>query len=209
MTTIKQIEANRRNSQNSTGPRTETGKAATRLNALKTGIDAETQILRGESPEAFAALSAEYYEFYRPTTPDQRIQLDIAITSEWLLRRFRRVEHEMWDAELVAMAKNDYADKERPYAQAFKFREETFLRLQRRINSTQRQLQAALAILRKLLTTGPAAAETAPPSPELLRVQPVTPGIGLVPQLGRARAIDAPPTPPPGSPAPETPGSTT
>ena len=36
MATTLQIEANRRNAQNSTGPRTDQGKAVSRFNALKT-----------------------------------------------------------------------------------------------------------------------------------------------------------------------------
>jgi hypothetical protein len=38
MATPRQIEANRRNAQKSTGPRTEAGRARSRLNALKHGL---------------------------------------------------------------------------------------------------------------------------------------------------------------------------
>ncbi len=44
MTSIRQIEANRRNSQKSTGPRTEAGKQASRCNAVRHGLTAETVI---------------------------------------------------------------------------------------------------------------------------------------------------------------------
>jgi hypothetical protein len=50
MPTILQIEANRRNAQNSTGPRTDQGKAVSRFNALKTGIDARSHVIPGEDP---------------------------------------------------------------------------------------------------------------------------------------------------------------
>ncbi|MFO0887832.1 MAG: hypothetical protein U0790_01670 [Isosphaeraceae bacterium] len=40
MTSPARIEANRRNAQRSTGPRTEAGKDKVRLNALKHGLDA-------------------------------------------------------------------------------------------------------------------------------------------------------------------------
>jgi hypothetical protein len=43
----------------STGPRTPAGKSVSRMNALKTGIDAESQVIRGESAAALAALTAE------------------------------------------------------------------------------------------------------------------------------------------------------
>ncbi len=38
MATLRQIEANRRNAQKSTGPRTEAGRARSRLNAVKHGL---------------------------------------------------------------------------------------------------------------------------------------------------------------------------
>ena len=44
MTTLKQIEANRRNAQNSTGPRTEAGKERSSRNAVRHGLTAETVI---------------------------------------------------------------------------------------------------------------------------------------------------------------------
>ncbi len=61
MATQKQTDANRRNSQSSTGPRTAEGKTASRMNALKTGIDAKSQIIRGESSAALESLTAEYH----------------------------------------------------------------------------------------------------------------------------------------------------
>lgn len=40
MASIRQIEANRLNAKKSTGPRTAEGKSRSRMNALKSGIDA-------------------------------------------------------------------------------------------------------------------------------------------------------------------------
>ena len=50
MATPAQITANRANALKSTGPRSESGKAASRFNALKHGLDAESLILPGEDP---------------------------------------------------------------------------------------------------------------------------------------------------------------
>jgi len=44
MATEAQIAANRENAKRSTGPRTESGKQASRLNALKTGIHAPSHV---------------------------------------------------------------------------------------------------------------------------------------------------------------------
>ena len=44
MTSLQQIEANRRNAQNSIGPRTEAGKQRSSRNAARHGLTAETVI---------------------------------------------------------------------------------------------------------------------------------------------------------------------
>ena len=54
MATEKQIEANRRNSQLSTGPRTDAGKSISRMNALKSGLHAVSHVIRSEDPKALA-----------------------------------------------------------------------------------------------------------------------------------------------------------
>jgi hypothetical protein len=69
MATLQQIEVNRLNTQESTGPLSAEGKAAVRFNALKTGIDAQSQVIPGEDPAALAALAAEYRDRFQPATP--------------------------------------------------------------------------------------------------------------------------------------------
>ena len=53
MTTQAKIEANRRNAQKSTGPRTDEGKDKVRLNALKHGLTATTVVLPHEDAGAY------------------------------------------------------------------------------------------------------------------------------------------------------------
>ena len=64
MTSSKQIEANRRNSLNSTGPKTEAGKQASRCNAVRHGLTAETVIGALEDAEDYktfeASIAADY-----------------------------------------------------------------------------------------------------------------------------------------------------
>jgi hypothetical protein len=55
MTSFRQMEANRRNARNSTGPKTETGKQRSRGNAVRHGLTAETVIDIMEDPEDYKA----------------------------------------------------------------------------------------------------------------------------------------------------------
>ena len=69
MATPAQIEANRRNAQRSTGPRSVEGKAVSRFNALKSGIDAKSLVIPGEDPAELEALVANYYLQFPAATP--------------------------------------------------------------------------------------------------------------------------------------------
>src|SRR5215471_21553140 len=92
MATDKQIEANRRNAQKSTGPRTEEGRAAVRFNGLKHGLSAKSLCLPGDAPEELDAFLDNFEADYRPTTQTEaELVMQIAMAS-WRLRRFRRVE---------------------------------------------------------------------------------------------------------------------
>ena len=69
MSTPRQIEANRRNAQKSTGPTSVTGKAASSMNALKTGIHAKSLLLKTEKLDDLEQLIEEYYQHHQPALP--------------------------------------------------------------------------------------------------------------------------------------------
>jgi len=52
MASIRQIEANRLNAKKPPGPRTAEGKSRSRMNALKSGIDAQAETIPTEDPDA-------------------------------------------------------------------------------------------------------------------------------------------------------------
>jgi len=58
MTSYRQIVANRHNALKSTGPKTETGKQASRRNAVRHGLTAETVIGAIEDAEDYKAFEA-------------------------------------------------------------------------------------------------------------------------------------------------------
>ena len=96
MATAKQIAASRANAQKSTGPRIEFGKAASRFNALKHGIDAQQQIMFTESAADLAELAAEYHDLHQPANAGERFLVDTLVNNEWRLRRMRCVEADLW-----------------------------------------------------------------------------------------------------------------
>jgi hypothetical protein len=178
MASKKQIEANRLNAQKSTGPRSVEGKARSSMNALKTGIDAQSQTIPGEPISQLEALTDDYYERFCPTTPEQRMLVDTLVDCEWLLRRFRRVEGQMWENPIFEIT----------FAKAFRDDSDHFARLQRRIDATQRNYRNALHELQRLQAEE-AAPEPEPPSPQ---IETTKPEIGSVPEVAQALVSAAP-----------------
>ncbi len=92
MASPAQITANRLNAIKSTGPRTEEGKAASRMNALRHGADAQLAVIPGEDPEKLATLSRDYHAQFRPSTPEQLFLVETLIQADWLRHRYMRLE---------------------------------------------------------------------------------------------------------------------
>ena len=93
MTTQEQIDANRRNSQSSTGPSTPEGKAASRLNSLQHGLRAATLILPFERREDYDDLLASFLRTYDPTESDQYYLVEQMAVAQWKLARLERTEN--------------------------------------------------------------------------------------------------------------------
>jgi hypothetical protein len=72
MTTFRQIEANRRNSQKSTGPKTERGKQRASQNAVRHGLTAETVIKLLEDPDDYHAFEMSVTADYDPDSAVER-----------------------------------------------------------------------------------------------------------------------------------------
>jgi hypothetical protein len=101
MATPAQILANRANAQKSTGPRSVEGKAVSRFNALKHGLDAQTIVLPGEDPAEYDALARDYDRSMRPNTPTERFHVDTMIRADWQKRRLQLVEAELYRTVLT------------------------------------------------------------------------------------------------------------
>jgi len=92
MTSWRQLEANRRNSRSSTGPRTEQGKQRSRQNAVRHGLTAETVVDVLEDPAAYRAFETQVLSDYLPTSTIER-ELVVRLASLlWRLRRATAIE---------------------------------------------------------------------------------------------------------------------
>ncbi|MGO9260036.1 MAG: hypothetical protein ACLQU1_27540 [Bryobacteraceae bacterium] len=202
MTTKKQIRANRLNSQKSTGPRSAEGKAASSQNALKSGIDAKSQIIRGEDPAALDALVAQYLLDHQPQSATERALVDILIDSEWTLRRLRKAEAQLWQYDLAAISQENTKsyNRDNPITEdqilgrAFERRQQTFARLDRRRESLQRAYHRTLQDLREIQDSRGA-----------LWAQPAQPAAAPPEPLEAPKPAAEPPVAPPVTPSPQKP----
>src|SRR3974390_17253 len=92
MTSLKQIEANRRNALKSTGPTTEEGKEHSRCNAVRHGMTAETVIADLEDADDYQAFETAVIADYDAQTAVER-ELVLRLASVlWRLRRATGIE---------------------------------------------------------------------------------------------------------------------
>jgi len=99
MTSYRQIEANRRNALKSTGPKTEAGKQASRCNALRHGLTAETVIGALEDAEDYEAFEAAITADYDAQSAVER-ELVLRLASIlWRLRRATTMETGLFEIQ--------------------------------------------------------------------------------------------------------------
>jgi hypothetical protein len=92
MTSFRQIDANRRNAQLSSGPKTEEGKTRSRRNAIRHGLTAETVIDALEDADDYAAFELAVTSDYDASTAVER-ELVLRLASLlWRLRRANLIE---------------------------------------------------------------------------------------------------------------------
>lgn len=93
MSTATQIAANQSNSQASTGPRTEAGKAASSRNSTKHGLSSEFTVLSHENPEEFQELLANMFVDFNPTNDHEEYLVTLMAQARWREARCRRFEN--------------------------------------------------------------------------------------------------------------------
>jgi len=165
MATIHPIEANRLNKK-STGPNSDQVKAPSSRNALESGIDAKSMVIRGEEPADLQARTAEYLDRFQPATPEERFFVDILIRGDWQLRRLAKADAQIWEHEITNLF---HPDSDAPLGHAFELGARHFERLQRRINATERSYTNALHELQQRQSARDIEPDAKPaPGPNLL-----------------------------------------
>ena len=199
MATDKQTQANRLNAQKSTGPSSVEGKAASSQNALKSGIHAKSQIIRGEDPDDLEALIDQYLLDHHPRTAAERALIDILIDSEWLLRRLRKAEAQLWEYEFADFEKHHHQfhgsqplPEKGLHGRAYYSTQDSFKTLETRRSSLHRTYHRALHDLRLLQSTRPIRAPQPEPQPQPRGRAPTA----------TAAAASTPPQPQPQTPQP-------
>jgi hypothetical protein len=210
MSTRRQRAASRANGQKSQGPITEAGKANSRYNALKHGIDAKQQIMFTESAEDLALLAVEYHELHCPANADQRFLVDTMINNEWRLRRLRCVEADLWRATHNLVLEKNAGIEAADFGDAFTASGPAFERLQRIINSCERHYRNARKDLEQMQSNQAAPAIRNQPQttvqPEETKTTSESSGsIRTSPESAPATSPELPPNPPKTAPAPEIP----
>ena len=114
MTSLRQIESNRRNALKSTGPKTQNGKARSSQNAVRHGLTAETVIGPLEDPADYRAFELAVTTGYDAETAVER-ELVLRLASLlWRLRRATSVETGLLQIQCEASTAPDPAHPELP-----------------------------------------------------------------------------------------------
>ena len=119
MATNAQLQANRLNAQKSTGPRSPEGKAVSRFNALKFGLEARSRVIPGEDSYQLETLTREYHEHLQPANPLEAFLVDSIVAADWNRRRFARIEAQVYHVLIAALDPEDAVASQSPIGAAF------------------------------------------------------------------------------------------
>lgn len=91
-TSVKQRQANKKNAQKSTGPKTGKGKAMSKYNAVKHGLTATSVLLPDEKRSDLEKFAISFYNDLQPVGPLEMLLVERIVFAAWRLLRFGRVE---------------------------------------------------------------------------------------------------------------------
>ena len=92
----RRAAVNRANSAHSTGPRTESGKQRSSLNALSHGLTARTVVLPTEDPDTYQRHIQQFLDEYAPATPTETQLVHEIANAAWRLNRIPFLEADLF-----------------------------------------------------------------------------------------------------------------
>ena len=143
MATPAQIDANRRNAQHSTGPRTPQGKERSSRNATTFGLFCSRLLLPDEDPAELDALRTGIFQRLDPADTLEGVYAERVVAAAWRLRRALSGEAAVfarWKAQRLTAAQ----------ALAAQYPMEDLDRLQKHVAALERAMDRAVAELRRL-----------------------------------------------------------
>src|SRR5215467_7961 len=155
MASAAQAAASRTNGALSHGPTSETGKATSSLNALKTGLTGRTVLLPSEDAALYEAHLTRFREQYKPVGDQELALVQSLADTEWRLARIPSLE-----MGIFALGRMEFADLFPEYDQDSRkvlIEAKTYLAYQRQFNNLsiqegrlRRQADKDLAALQAL-----------------------------------------------------------
>src|SRR5208337_2773263 len=89
---VDRASINRENARHSTGPRTETGKQRSSLNALRHGLTGQTVVLPSEDLAAYQAFTKRFFDDLQPRGMVEEQLVQTLADASWRLNRARAIE---------------------------------------------------------------------------------------------------------------------
>ena len=108
MVSQRQLEANRANAKRSTGPKSVSGKARSRLNRITHGLTARQLVVGAEKPEDFDALREALFADLEPNGALQCELVDEIARFQWRLRRIPVLEADLLNRVTIKNS-NDFS----------------------------------------------------------------------------------------------------
>ena len=116
-TSDARLAANRENAKLSTGPRTSTGKAKSRLNAIKTGLCSHVVVLPYEDAAAYQQYLDRRFKKFLAVGDDETILVQAIVDNEWRLARIASLEAGVYTLG-TRVFKDEFADEDDPIVRA-------------------------------------------------------------------------------------------
>jgi hypothetical protein len=188
MSTDAQINANRANSQHSTGPKTEAGKAISSHNAVKSALTGRTILLPNDDVPRYEKLTQEMTGFHKPADYMEGLLVQSLIDTEWRLQRIPSLDAALYSLAHREMGHTLSEDPETMMLQIEMKYDRQFRNLRLQESRLRRMYREDLARLEKIQAARKEAAEAqaekdAPVQPVTAKTAPAT-GPQPEPEIG-------------------------